>query len=179
MPILNCLFCLNINITRFQLGQRNRQSILVPPNHDKHLMLAFILKAFEQKNGDIAVFRIEENAKRMVRSCKKVLMEPPTEELFIDAVNRVVNANRRFVPPYGTGASLYIRPLLLGSGAQVGVKPAGEYLFIVFVTPVGPYFKTGFKPVQLVVETEFDRAAPLGVGDVKVGGRNRGVHYHG
>jgi branched-chain amino acid aminotransferase len=128
------------------------------------------LKAFEQKNGDVAVFRVEENAKRMERSCRKVLMAPPTEEMFIDAVRRVVDANRRFVPPYGTGASLYIRPLLLGSGAEVGVKPANEYLFLVFVTPVGPYFKTGFKPVHLIVEPEFDRAAPLGVGDVKVGG---------
>jgi branched-chain amino acid aminotransferase len=128
------------------------------------------LKAFEQKNGDVAVFRVEENAKRMIRSCEKVLMVPPKEEMFIDAVYRVVNANRRFVPPYGTGASLYVRPLIIGSGEQVGVKPADEYLFVVFVTPVGPYFKTGFKPVHLVVETDFDRAAPLGVGDVKVGG---------
>ncbi len=128
------------------------------------------LKVFEQKNGDVAVFRIEENAKRMARSCRKVLMEPPPEALFVDAVIRVVNANRRFIPPYGTGASLYVRPLILGSGAQVGVKPADEYLFMVFVSPVGPYFKTGFKPVHLVVEPEFDRAAPLGVGDVKVGG---------
>lgn len=128
------------------------------------------LKAFEQKNGGVAVFRVEENAKRMIRSCRKVLMEPPTEDIFIEAVERVVNANRKYVPPYGTGASLYVRPLIIGSGPQVGVKPAEEYLFIVFTTPVGPYFKTGFKPVHLTVETEFDRAAPLGVGDVKVGG---------
>lgn len=128
------------------------------------------LKAFQTKGGDVVVFRIEENARRMVRSCRKIHMQPVPEEMFIDAVMRVVNANRRFVPPYGTGASLYIRPLVLGTGAQVGVRPAEEYLFLVFVTPVGPYFKTGFKPVHLVVEEEVDRAAPLGVGDVKVGG---------
>jgi len=128
------------------------------------------LKAFETKQGDVVVFRIDENAKRIARSCKKILMEPVPEELFIEAVFRAINANRRYVPPYGTGASLYIRPLVIGTGPQVGVRPAGEYVFIVFVTPVGPYFKTGFKPVHLVVEEEVDRAAPHGVGDVKVGG---------
>lgn len=128
------------------------------------------LKAFETKKGDVVVFRIEENAQRLARSCRKICMEPVPEELFIQAVFKAVNANRRFVPPYGTGASLYIRPLVLGTGPQVGVKPAGEYLFMVFVTPVGPYFKTGFKPVHLVVEEGVDRAAPLGVGDAKVGG---------
>jgi len=128
------------------------------------------LKVFEQKNGDLAVFRIEENAMRMINSAKKIFMEPVPQEMFIDAVHRVVKANRRFIPPYGTGASLYVRPLLIGSGPQVGVKPAEEYMFIVFVSPVGPYFKTGFKPVNIVVEEEFRRAVPGGVGDVKVGG---------
>jgi len=128
------------------------------------------LKAFETERGEVVVFRPEENARRMQRSCRKILMEPPTEEVFLDAVHRVVNANRRFVPPHGTGASLYIRPLVIGSSAEVGVKPAKEYMFIVFVTPVGPYFKTGFKPVDLIVDEEVDRTAPLGVGDVKVGG---------
>lgn len=128
------------------------------------------LKVFETKSGDAVVFRIDENAKRFVHSCEKILMEPVSEVTFIDAVFRVVKANRRFVPPHGTGASLYIRPLMLGTGPQVGVKPAGEYMFMVFVTPVGPYFKTGFKPVDLIVEEKVDRAAPLGVGDVKVGG---------
>lgn len=128
------------------------------------------LKAYETKKGDVVVFRIEENARRMAKSCKKILMQPPSEQMFIDAVHRVVNANRKYVPPHGTGASLYIRPLVIGTGPEVGVKPAGEYMFLVFVTPVGPYFKTGFKPVDLIVEEEVDRAAPLGVGDVKVGG---------
>lgn len=128
------------------------------------------LKAFETKKGEVVVFRIDENAKRIARSCKKILMTPVPEEMFIKAVFRTINANRRFVPPYGTGASLYIRPLVIGTGPQVGVKPASEYMFMVFVTPVGPYFKTGFKPVNLIVEENVDRAAPQGVGDVKVGG---------
>ncbi len=128
------------------------------------------LKAFEQKNGDIVVFRIRENAARLIQSCRKIYMQPPTEELFLEAVFRAINANRRFVPPYGSGASLYVRPLVLGSGHQVGVKPADEYLFLVFATPVGPYFKSGFQPVHLVVEEEFDRAAPNGVGDIKIAG---------
>lgn len=128
------------------------------------------LKAFTTKRGEVVVFRIEENAQRLVRSCRKIMMQPVPEEMFIEAVFRAINANRRYVPPYGTGASLYIRPLVLGTGPQVGVRPAQEYMFIVFVTPVGPYFKSGFKPVDLVVEEEIDRAAPQGVGDVKVGG---------
>lgn len=128
------------------------------------------LKAFETTVGDVVVFRIEENARRIAHSCRKIHMEPVPEEMFIEAVFRTINANRKYVPPHGTGASLYIRPLVLGTGPQVGVRPATEYMFMVFVTPVGPYFKTGFKPVHLVVEEEVDRAAPLGVGDVKVGG---------
>ncbi|MCO6436065.1 MAG: branched-chain amino acid aminotransferase [Phycisphaerae bacterium] len=128
------------------------------------------LKAYETRKGDVVVFRPDENACRMVRSARKILMESVPEEMFLEAVFRVVNANRRFVPPHGTGASLYIRPLLIGTGPQIGVKVATEYTFMVLVTPVGPYFKTGFKPVDLVVEEEVDRAAPLGVGDVKVGG---------
>ena len=118
----------------------------------------------------MVVFRVEENAKRMRRSGRKTFMQAPSEEMFIEAVMKVVDANRRFVPPPGTGAALYVRPLLIGSGPQVGVRPAEEYTFLIFVTPVGPYFKTGFKPVHLIVEEEFDRAAPNGVGDVKVGG---------
>ena len=128
------------------------------------------LKVFEHADGTPHVFRIEENAKRMVASANKILMAPVPEELFIEACFRAVQLNRRFVPPYGTGASLYVRPLLIGTGPRVGVKPADEYTFLVLVMPVGPYFKTGFKPVQLIVEEEVDRAAPLGVGDVKVGG---------
>ena len=128
------------------------------------------LKVFASPDGTPRVFRIEENARRMRRSAEKILMQPIPEETFIEAVYRAVQLNLRFVPPYGTGASLYVRPLLIGTGPQVGVKPADEYVFMVFVMPVGPYFKTGFTPVDLIVEEEVDRAAPNGVGDVKVGG---------
>jgi branched-chain amino acid aminotransferase len=128
------------------------------------------LKAFETRSGDVVVFRINENAARLRRSCKKILMEPVPEEMFYEAVNRVINANRRFVPPFESNASLYVRPLVLGTGPRVGVRPADEYMFVVFVTPVGPYFKSGFKPIDLIVEEFIDRAAPLGVGDAKVGG---------
>ena len=128
------------------------------------------LKVFTNPEGRAQVFRIEENARRMVASAEKILMQPVPEELFVECVYRCVQANLRFVPPHGSGASLYVRPLLIGTGPQVGVKPADEYLFLVLVMPVGPYFKTGFKPVDLIVEEEIDRAAPLGVGDVKVGG---------
>ncbi len=128
------------------------------------------LKAFEQVDGKITVFRPDENAKRMKRSAEKILMEPFPEDKFIEAVFEVVKLNQRFIPPYGSGASLYIRPLLIGTSGIVGVKPSTEYLFLIFVTPVGPYFKGGLKPIRLLVEEEIDRAAPLGVGDVKVGG---------
>jgi branched-chain amino acid aminotransferase len=128
------------------------------------------LKVFETRSGDAVVFRVDENARRIGHSCEKIMMEPVPEPLFVDAVFRVVNANRKYIPPYGTGASLYVRPFVIGSGPEVGVKPAKEYMFVVFVTPVGPYFKTGFKPVDILVEDVVDRAAPCGVGDVKVGG---------
>ncbi len=128
------------------------------------------MKAYETKSGDVVLFRPEANAARITRSCEKIYMPAVPEKMFLEAVTKVVNANRRFVPPYGTGASLYIRPLVIGTGAEVGVKPAREYLFLVLVTPVGPYFKTGFKPMDMLVVEDVDRAAPLGVGDVKVGG---------
>ncbi len=128
------------------------------------------LKAFMGKDGKIRLFRWEENAKRMQSSARGILMAEVPTELFKKAIYKAVRMNKRFIPPYGSGASLYIRPLLIGSGAQVGVKPADEYLFLVFVTPVGPYFKEGFKPVNMLLTKEFDRAAPQGTGKYKVGG---------
>ncbi|MCX7678726.1 MAG: branched-chain amino acid aminotransferase [Spirochaetes bacterium] len=128
------------------------------------------LKAFETVDGRIVAFRPDENAKRLERSCERIFIPKISENMFLDAIKRVVAANARFVPPFGTGASLYIRPLVIGTGAKVGLGPAEEYLFIVFVTPVGPYYKGGFKPVRALVIEEFDRAAPQGVGDCKVGG---------
>ncbi len=128
------------------------------------------LKAFCGKDGKIRVFRMDENARRMQRSAAGVMMAEVPETLFKEAVKKAILLNVRFVPPYESGASLYIRPLLIGTGAQIGVKPANEYLFMVFVMPVGPYFKEGFKPTDLVIYREYDRAAPLGTGTIKVGG---------
>ena len=128
------------------------------------------LKAFRGKDGKIRVFRMIENARRMQRSAKGIMMAEVPESLFVEAVKKAVLLNERFVPPYESGASLYIRPLLIGTGAQIGVKPGDEYLFMIFVMPVGPYFKEGFKPTDLVIYREYDRAAPLGTGTIKVGG---------
>lgn len=128
------------------------------------------LKAFSGKDGKIRIFRVEENAKRMLSTAKGIMMAEVPIEMFITAIEKVVQLNKRSVPPYQSGASLYIRPLLIGTGAEVGVKPAKEYLFVVFVTPVGPYFKDGFKPVDLQICYNYDRAAPLGTGSLKVGG---------
>lgn len=128
------------------------------------------LKAFKGKDGKIRIFRMRENALRMQASCKGILMEVLPVEIFEESVLKAVKLNEKYVPPYGSGASLYIRPLLIGTSAQVGVKPSKEYLFAVFVTPVGPYFKEGFKPTPLVILRDFDRAAPLGTGTIKIGG---------
>ncbi len=128
------------------------------------------LKVFRGKDGDIRIFRPRENAKRMQSSADYVLMEFPGEELFVRAVKKVVELNEKYIPPYGTGASLYVRPLLIGTGARVGVHPADEFTFLVFVTPVGPYYKNGFNPIPCIVDRGHDRAAPLGTGHVKVGG---------
>ena len=128
------------------------------------------LKVFKGKDGKARVFRMDENAKRMQSSCRGIMMPELPVDKFEEAVRKVVKLNERFIPPYESGASLYVRPLLIGLGAQVGVRPATEYLFIVFVTPVGPYFKDGFKPTPVVILRGYDRAAPLGTGTYKVGG---------
>jgi branched-chain amino acid aminotransferase len=128
------------------------------------------LKAFETKDGRVVCFRPDENAKRMNRTNRRIGMPEVPEDLFISAVETAIRENRRFVPPYGTGASLYLRPLMIGVGPKVGLGPADEYIFLIFATPVGPYYKGGFKPVEAVIVEGFDRAAPHGVGDCKVGG---------
>ncbi len=128
------------------------------------------MKAFKGKDGKIRLFRWQENAKRLQESADGILMEKLPIDLFENAIKKVIKLNEKFVPPYGSGASLYIRPFLFGIGAQVGVRPATEYMFVVFVSPVGPYFKTGFKPVNMLLARGFDRAAPQGTGHIKVGG---------
>ena len=128
------------------------------------------LKAYMGKDGKIRLFRWEENAKRLLLSAQGIKMAEFPVEMFRKAIFKVVELNKRFIPPYGSGATLYIRPLLYGSGAEVGVKPASEYTFIVFVTPVGPYFKGGIRPVNMLICRDVDRAAPKGTGIYKVGG---------
>lgn len=126
------------------------------------------LKAYTTQDGNIVCFRPDLNAKRMADSCKRLEMPVFPEERFVEAVIKVVKANRELVPPYGSGATLYIRPYMFASSAVIGVKPAAEYQFRIFVTPVGPYFKGGVKPISLRVP-DFDRAAPRGTGHVKAG----------
>lgn len=128
------------------------------------------LKAFRGVDGKVRIFRLEENARRLQSSAKGLLMEPVPEELFCSMVKQVVKLNEAYIPPYGTGASLYIRPLEIGISPQVGVKPGKEYMFIIFVSPVGPYFKTGFRPSNICIMRGYDRVAPLGTGRWKTGG---------
>ncbi|MEE1206860.1 MAG: branched-chain amino acid aminotransferase [Muribaculaceae bacterium] len=128
------------------------------------------LKAFRGKDGKIRIFRLDENAKRFQSSADGIVMQPLPTELFIKMAKLVVKLNERFVPPYGTGASLYIRPLEIGISPQVGVKPAREYMVVMFVSPVGPYFKSGFAPCKVCLTRNHDRVAPKGTGRFKIGG---------
>ncbi|MDD3126658.1 MAG: branched-chain amino acid aminotransferase [Candidatus Izemoplasmatales bacterium] len=136
------------------------------------------MKAFRRQDGGIQLFRPDENAKRLQRSCKRLLMPEIPIDKFINAVKLVVKANQEYVPPYESKASLYIRPYILGIGDNMGVRPAKEYLFGIICTPVGAYFKGGLAPVNFNV-TEYDRAAPNGTGDIKVGGNYAAsLHSH-
>lgn len=126
------------------------------------------LKAYTTKDGRIVTFRPDLNAARMADSCRRMEMPVFPEDKFLEAIDMVVKANADYVPPYGTGASLYVRPFMFGSDAILGVKPANEFQFRVFVSPVGPYFKGGVKPLTLRI-SDFDRAAPRGTGHIKAG----------
>ncbi len=128
------------------------------------------LKAFRQKDGTLKVFRPEENFKRLNASADYLLCEPVPEKIFFDALNRVIKANIEYIPPYGTRGSLYIRPLLLGTSPTIGVNASQRYEFLIMVVPVGNYYKGGIKPVRAFVSEKFDRAAPLGSGNVKASG---------
>ena len=128
------------------------------------------LKAYRCPDGKVRVFRMDENAARLQSTCRGILMPELPTERFEEMVTKVVRLNERFIPPYESGATLYIRPLLIGMSAQVGVHPSTEYLFMIFVTPVGPYFKGGFAANPYVIIREYDRSAPLGTGIYKVGG---------
>jgi branched-chain amino acid aminotransferase len=131
------------------------------------------LKAYRTKSGKIQLFRPDMNAKRMQESCRRILMPEVPVQKFLDACIKVVKANEGYVPPYGTGATLYLRPFVFGTGHTVGVAPAPEYLFCVFCLPVGAYFKGGLTPVNFTV-SDYDRAAPFGTGAAKVGGNYAG-----
>lgn len=126
------------------------------------------MKAYTTEKGQIVIFRPDLNAKRMSDSAKRLEMPVFPEDRFVDAVVKVVEANKAYVPPYGSGATLYLRPYMFGSNAVIGVKPADEYQFRVFATPVGPYFKGGVKPLTICI-SDFDRAAPQGTGNIKAG----------
>ncbi len=126
------------------------------------------LKAYTTEDGKVVCFRPDLNAKRMADTAKRLEMPPFPEERFIQAVEEVVKANIDWVPPYGSGATLYIRPYMMGINPVIGVKPATEYMFRILVTPVGPYFKGGVKPLTIKIP-DFDRAAPHGTGCIKAG----------
>ena len=126
------------------------------------------LKAYTTEHGEIVTFRPDLNADRMADSCRRLEMPVYPKEKFIEAVLKTVEANKDWVPPYGSGATLYIRPYMFGSNAVIGVKPADEYQFRILVTPVGPYFKGGVKPITVRI-SDLDRAAPHGTGDIKAG----------
>ncbi|MEI7596998.1 MAG: branched-chain amino acid aminotransferase [Bacteroidota bacterium] len=128
------------------------------------------LKAYMGKDGQVRIFRWEENYERLKNSAEGVFMAVVPKEVFHQSILKAIQLNKAYIPPYGTGAALYIRPMLIGTGAEVGVKPAKEFLFAVFVSPVGPYFKEGFNPVKIAIVRDSDRAAPLGTGNIKVGG---------
>jgi branched-chain amino acid aminotransferase len=128
------------------------------------------LKVFTKKDGTVSAFRPEENAKRLNRSAERIIMEPVPEEVFMGALSQLVKENNDFIPPHGSGASFYVRPLLIGAGARIGVQPADEYDLYMLGMPVGPYYKNGFIPIEGWIQTNFDRAAPNGVGSVKAGG---------
>lgn len=129
------------------------------------------LKAFAHADESVHVFRPDENAKRLQSSCERTLMPTLPHDIFLQAVNTVVKDNIEYVPPYGSGGALYLRPLLFGSGPRIGLSPADEYTFVLMVMPVADYYKGGLnKPVDGVIVTDYDRAAPRGVGNVKVAG---------
>lgn len=128
------------------------------------------LKAFHCQDGKVRIFRPNENARRMAQSANRICMPEVPEQLFVEAVKRAVAENLAFLPPYGTGGALYIRPLLFGTGARIGLQPSDQYTFLVLVLPVADYYKGGWNPVSCVVVEDYDRAAPRGVGNVKVAG---------
>ena len=150
-------------------GKWDEGALITDPNIVMNSQSCFEgLKAYTTEDGNIVVFRPDLNDERMKNSCERLEMPVLPEGRFIEAVEKVVKANDAWVPPFGSGATLYIRPYIFGSSPVIGVKPAEEYQFRILVTPVGPYFKGGAKPITIRV-SDFDRAAPRGTGHVKAG----------
>ena len=128
------------------------------------------VKVFPQKDGSYAAFRASTHAERMANSARRLCMAPPTPDVFLKSVRKLIAANGAFLPPYGPGATFYVRPLLIGTSPVIGVRASAEYAFIVLGLPVGPYYKDGLVPVKGLVQEKYDRAAPNGVGNVKAAG---------
>ncbi|MBN2188571.1 MAG: branched-chain amino acid aminotransferase [Chitinispirillaceae bacterium] len=128
------------------------------------------LKAFSRKDGSVAIFRPEENARRLAASARRLVMEPLAPGLFSEACTKVLKHNIDWMPPYGTGASMYLRPILFGTSPHVGVHTSEEYSFLMLCMPVGPYYRDGFFPVKAMIQEKYDRAAPRGVGSIKAAG---------
>ncbi len=137
------------------------------------------LKAFRGIDGKVRLFRPDENGKRMAKSADTICMQSLPYERFVEACVTVVRENIEFVPPYESGASLYLRPFIIASEAVLGVKPAKEFIFCIFVSPVGPYFKGGMQPIDVVIDVDYDRAAPRGTGGAKCGGNYAASLYCG
>ena len=128
------------------------------------------LKAFRGVDGKVRLFRVADNAQRLRASAERLCLPVPTVEMIVEGCKEVVRRNEKYIPPYGTGASLYLRPVMFGTTAGLGVKAAKDAMLIIYASPVGAYFKDGIKPIKVAIDREQDRAAPRGTGDVKVGG---------
>ena len=137
------------------------------------------LKAFRGVDGKVRLFRVEDNARRLRSSAERLCLPVPTMEMIVEGCKEVVRRNERHIPPYGTGASLYLRPVMFGTKVGLGVKPSNEAMLIIYCSPVGAYFKEGIKPIKVALDREQDRAAPRGTGDVKVGGNYAASIYSG
>lgn len=137
------------------------------------------LKAFRGVDGKVRLFRVGDNARRLRASAERLCLPVPTMEMIVEGCKEVVRRNERHVPPYGTGASLYLRPVMFGTKVGLGVKPSDEAMLIIYCSPVGAYFKEGIKPIKVALDREQDRAAPRGTGDVKVGGNYAASIYSG
>lgn len=137
------------------------------------------LKAFRGVDGKVRIFRVADNARRLRTSAERLCLPVPTVEMIVEGCKEVVRRNEAYIPPYGTGASLYLRPVMFGTSVGLGVKPAKEAMLIIYASPVGAYFKEGIKPIKVALDREQDRAAPRGTGDVKVGGNYAASIYSG